>query len=422
MPGKPHDDKYLVFRANDIYMSYNPWSLFTRRLEVKRIVASGAILNLAYNHDLKRWSVEDLKLQLPKSKGGGKNKFPRFIIRDSSIQYQEIIGDKYYDPVSQKFSGVIARDSDNDRIVFNFASEEDTLLPDCQIAGLFDPQSGDIDSEFRFDMENFSAETLPPNLVTFKALYDQIKPRGEMKLKSSYSKDRGNQVIVLFEKASAGINLSGAVVPLPEISGEIICKASETVISSVNVKYQDAEFTVKGKVLGYSSDSEIDLQLVSSNMVLPPDQWDGFDILSSSVFDLDTLHSLSDQSRATGSFKPVLKMLVSAMPVKNKKIFHDLLPTGKADIDFRFVRKDGSNTVAGDIDLVDMSGRFHTFPYPVSGAKGPISIRPGHVTFGPIRASENGQSVEVNGGAEKKCRWQMGDNDRCRCKGSGNNR
>ena len=403
LPDQQHDQSHLIFSADDIIMTYNPFSLLTRSLEVKKIVAAGALLRLTYDNDSSEWILTKLKLNLPKSSGKSTSpaSFPQFIIRDSIIQYQSISNKQHSLPVSQKFSGYIARDLQDNLIYFDFYSDAKTLLPDCSIKGSFDPDEKELVSNFQFDMENFTSENLPPNLTAFKNLYDQINPRGKIKLKSLYSQSKGNTVTVLFENASAGMKVADTIVPLPDISGEIICSDTETRINSVSVKYTDAEFNVSGSVQGYAKDSPIDLHLSSKGFTLADDQWQNFDILKSTRNDTEDLAKYSQEARSTGSFKPVLKILVSVMPLENKKIFWELLPTGLFDLDFSFNRTEGKNDVSADIQLVEAGGRFHKFPYPVKGASGPISIRPGHVSFGPITASEEDQHVEINGSAVK---------------------
>ncbi len=403
IPGKSHDDRYLIFSAEDILLAYDPWSIFTAQLKIDKIVASHALLNMSYDHNGKQWNINQLKLKLPSSSGSRSETFPEFIIRDSYIQYQESHGNIYSLPVRQEFNGKIARSRDEKIILFDFASDDLTMLPNCSIAGSYDPEKVELEARMKFDMENFATDSLPPNLVAFRELYKTIKPRGEVVLKSVYSKSAGNQVSVVFDNASASIDWlgSGAELPLPSISGEVVCTTQMTQVNDITVNYADASFSVSGRVNGYSGDSQIDLEISSKGLNLPRDQWDSFDIMTSSIFDVKKLNQLSEQAIDSGSFKPVLNMLVSAMPDKNKKIFNDFLPTGKADVDIFFIRQDGKNAVVGDIDLIDVAGRFIKFPYAVGGVSGKVSFEPGYIDFGPIVTKDEGMDVAVNGSAFK---------------------
>ena len=401
LPGKPHDQRYLVFSSDDILLEYNPWSIFSHEMEVDRIVSIGALLNLSYEKDEKSWNLAKLKLK--RTEGGRKTSFPKVVFRDSHIQYQEAQGDSLSPPLRQQFSGEIVRDNVENLISFNFNSDKDTALPNCKINGSFDPESSELSAELRFDMEKFTSGNLPPNLERFKNLYDTINPRGQLAIHSLYSPAKGNRLSVTLDKASAGIDWmgTGAILPLNNVTGEIVVTGQQTEIKSIQVDYVDGSINLSGYVSGYSKDSEINLKIASSGLNLPKDQWDNFDILESNLQDIEKLKSYSLDARSTGSVKSVLKMLICAMPPNNKKILWETIPTGALDIEVSFARKDGNNVVAGDIQLVNTSGRHIRFPYHVDGAHGPIHFEPGRVWFGPIEISENDQHVLVNGKADK---------------------
>ena len=400
LPGMPHEPQYLVFSSDDILLEYNPWSIFSRELEVDRIVAIRAILNLSYNKDDKNWNITKLKLK----KGDGKRKsFPKVFIRESYIQYRESFKDYLSPPLKQEFSGTVVRNTESNIISFDFNSNDTTSLPDCVISGSYNPDTLELVSKLKFDMEQFASDNLPPNLYQFRLLYDAINPRGELVLKSVYSPSQGNTLTVRLNQASAGINWmgTGAILPLNNVSGEIIVTADETIINSVKVGYTDASFLLTGSVKGYSGDSDIDLRIVSSDMNLPADQWDNFDIMESNIFDAGPIYNYSRDAVSSGSFKSVLRMLVCAMPKKDKKILWETIPTGRIDIDASFERADGRNNVSGDIQLVNTSARHIRFPYHLDGVHGPIHFGNGHISFGPIFCSKDGQHVTVNGKADK---------------------
>ncbi len=400
LPGMPHEPQYLIFSSDDILLEFNPLSIFTRELEVDRIVAIGALLNLSYDNDEKNWNITKLKLK----KGEGKRKsFPKVFIRESYIQYRESSKDYLSSPLKQEFSGSALRNPESSIISFKFVSSETTSLPNCVINGSYNPETLELASKLKFDIEQFASENLPPNLARFRLLYDAINPRGEIVLNSLYSPVQGNRLTVTLEQASAGIDWigAGAVLPLNNVSGEIVVTSNETIINSVKVGYNDANFLLTGSVKGYSSDSDINLRIISTDMNLPADQWQDFDIMQSNLLDIDRLKEYSSDAVNTGSFKSVLKMLVCAIPEKKKQIISDLVPTGRIDIDASFERSGDVNNVSCDIELVNASGRHVRFPYLLHGAHGPIHISKGLVEFGPIYCSQDGQDITVNGGAAK---------------------
>ncbi len=409
-PNMPHEDRYLILRTSDLLLEYNPWSMLTRQLQINRIVANDALLNLSYDHDNSSWNITRLKPAVSKGQSS-KGKTPAFIIRNSIAQFTEVRDGIISHPVQQRFSGQFIGDQTRHLINFSLTGSENTSLPDCIITGTYNPDTLALEADLRFDLAEFASEQLPPNLDLFRELYEAINPRGEVVVKSFYSPDSGNYVKVVFEQASARIKIpeSETVIPLPQISGEIICTTEQTVINSVQVKYDDATFIVEGNVSGYNSSAEIDLKFSSPDLNIPTDQWHNFDIFNSDINDQELVSELNLDAVTSNSIKSVLKMLILHIPSEKRGAFNDFLPTGKASVDVYFTRIDGKNTVAGNVDLIEMAGRFIRFPYPIKNACGPISFEPGLIQFGPITGSDNGQSVVVNGNAVRleSGRWDI---------------
>ena len=398
LPNRPHKDENLVLAADDVILEHVPWSILTRRLQLKEVVAYGPRLQIWYDRDRKIINLQLLPLHQTGQVRGAR---PKIYLRNGTVEYQEFFEGKPSRKARQKLNGRIYPAAyNNDIILFEWNGETEGALRRSSLRGMYHLRTKQLRTRGDFMLELMDFTQLPGRVSQWQKLYEMSRPVGQVETFSSYDPQMGHQFRMRLENGQLNLPVPQVKVPLQQVQAEILCTNEKIIIEKLNGRYENhCSFDVRGTIAGYTEDAGFDLEIRTQDLFIPPDQWSDGNAVD------ETGPQTGFVSKRQALTAP-MKELLTLLPEDGQNLARNLAPTGRLELYLRLQRNQSEATeemhYRGVLTLVDAAINYEHFPYQLEHMRGEVIFEPDHLSIGPLESRQAGQVTLVEGRWERQ--------------------
>ena len=400
LPHLPRTADNLVFAAGDVIIGHNWTDILRGNLNIKRIVACDALLQIWYDAE---HGITNLQLMPFRQGLSLKASRPTVILRETLLQYGEITAAGKNIVIRQKISGKIKPQAENsDVYTFILQSADEGTLKSLSLSGSYDLENRHLDTVGDFQLESLDYNSLPARLEYWRRFCRLSRPRGRMVVRGAYDPATGRTVRLIFDDSDFLVPLADQLVPLHKVQAQIYCKSDEIIVERFSGRFDDlCRFDLAGTIDGYSKDAPFEFNLQTHGLSVPAQQWHN----PGPSADASDSNTMIPQTVPTGKSES-LTAILQVLPHPLQRFATLYSPTGLVDIKVTVQRSElplpDSNfwqgaTFEGDLTCHDAAGIYQHFPYALKGVQGELNFAPQGVTIGPLRARQGSQELLIEG-------------------------
>lgn len=399
------------FRADKVYARFGILSLLRFKPQLEKIMVSDFIFDAQNETETGHWNFMDLKLALPK---GGAGKIPIVRLKRGMLKYSKITDGVSEAALEVPLEVKLEHDKKSkDKCNFNITTamrygyakpsslngeigpgffsvsggissaelpivERPWVIDDLAIALSYDPDKSFNLKVRIFDLENKPAEHLTGQMITSEKLLQRLgaigavqnvfarfNPSGRLDF-SLDAKGNFNAIKDIEFEGSVncnGINFYDIQYPykLDDLRGRIDFTENSVILNNLVAKHDDIELRIEGHVLQKEADWDVDVKLLSDNMLLDDE-------------------------------------LFSILTPSQQKLWKVFNPYGRAGIEFGFRKepgKDKQQTVS--VDLKSIKAKCTYFPYPIENLYGKLVFDPTEVFVYNLVSKVGDRELTFNG-------------------------
>ncbi len=390
LPLRPHTQDNLVLAAQDVILEHQPLSILQRRLHLRKIIANHARLQIWYHRDR---NITNLQLLRFIKEQDLSSERPTLILRDSTVEYWEIIRGEKTRPASQTISLGRMSPVAQDIPLYDFelhSSDNRGAVRKLSLRGTFDPVSGQpIQTSGNFMLELIDFSHLPVHLDEWRRIYEISRPCGQVQTQSRYDPKIGQIVTFQVSRGSLQLALPEVNIPLQNVETRVVCTKDKIVIDNLSGHLNEqCQLRLDGTVDGYTQDANFNLHMQTVGLNIPHDQWlEPNDLQTEDSSCQESSHQIFHQ----------INRLVKLLPDSSRKLLDRFSPTGQIDLELN-LRKNPDPvkiTYNGTILVKNASAMDQNFPYPLQNLQGDITFDENIIKIGPIVAKQGEQNTSI---------------------------
>ena len=381
LPERPQTDKNLVFEADDVIIRHEPLSLLLQELRIKKIIAYATQLYVWHNRDT---NITNLQLLRFPQDAAQKPQRPIITLRDCTVQYSEIHGNRISGPIRQGIEGRIYPDAaDKNLYRFELHNIGQGALGESQLVGSYNFKTSHLDSNANFLLELLDLSNLPQQIAAWQRLYQIGQPSGRIVSTTTYDPATGPTVNLRIADGHISLPLAESTVSLYPVTANITCTKQRVIIEKLNAHNEDyGDINVTGTIEGYNKEAAFDLTIQTENFDTTKQPW-------------PELLEDDGQTDPAG-----LSKLAELLPEQIQEFVTEFSPAGRMDLALTLKRPSGPDqpiTYSGKLTCINASASYSRFPYDLHGLIGEISFEPGKFEFGPLSCQNGGLTATVAG-------------------------
>ncbi|OQA01445.1 MAG: putative assembly protein [Planctomycetes bacterium ADurb.Bin412] len=394
LPRRPHTPDNLVLAAQDVILEHQPLSIIRRRLSLRKITANNAHLQIWYNRDQDLLNLQLLnRIQEPDMSSSR----PSLILRDSTVEYWEIIRGEKTRTASQTISlgRMSPAAADVPLYDFELQSSDRGAVRKLSLRGTFDPALGQpLETSGNFMLELIDFSYWPVHMEEWQRLYEISQPCGQVETQSRYDPQIGQILTFQVSQGNLQLALPDVTIPLQHVETRVVCTQDTIAIENFSGQLnEDCRICLKGTVDGYTPDAGYHMILQTDGLHIPPDLWlEPNDPQPDDPFYED----------ATRPFERQIRRLVKLLPGSPQRLLALFSPTGRMDLELNLDKNSGTEPFSynGVVRLKDAFANYQHFPYPLPNLQGQVTFDQNAIKIGPLISRQGEHEVSI------EARWQ----------------
>ena len=391
-PGERHEDN-VVFAANEVILRHDPWSILRRHLILHEIVAKGPKLQVWYDRDRHETNLDFLLQSRPT--GTSLNRLPVIYLREGVIEYFEFIDGESTVRFRQNLEGQLFPDAVQQAGNYRFKLYNPGQGVMQSLEGYYDFGLKQLVTSGSFLLERQAFSEQPGRKTAWQEFYELSQPEGVVHTESLLDSATGHNVKLSLTDGSLNLPVADVNIPLHNVQAEITLNNEQITIENIEGDYEDyCRIKAKGVIDGYHSGALFNLEIETTGLNIPAEQWAGVDAAVRAGRQMEPGEYLD-------LLEPPLKDLLGLVPPLNRETVRNFSPTGEIDLDLQIRRylegEEVKTDFIGTLTGHNASVSTKQFPYRGEGFSGKVVITPTRTDIGPLITSGNEPNVYVTG-------------------------
>jgi len=410
-PRRSQNQDATILTAEEVFVRFNPGSLFLLRPRLQVIDVNDFVFNAQYDVDTGWSNLSELELRPPEDSF---SKMPRISLNRGKFQYSKISGDRkdivasvpiyaHFGPDEDSRKGYVfeittatmSSGYGKSRLTGTWKPGHVTIaggissldVPELEMAWIIDVMAVDLNYGQKDDfslklrikgLQSKRSESLdklavvgPPELQksnifnTLQRFFDRYRPRGcvDVDLGVTGNLKKINESILTGQIDCNDITFSyaGFRYSIENLMGKIDFTNDSVTFNNLSGSHGDVGVLFNGWTRGFGTDRRYHIRIISDNIPLDND-------------------------------------LYNALSAKQKKFWDCFSPVGNGTVDFQLDRYSQANKQINlTLELLNAEAEYSKFPYPLKNLTGKIIFTRENIEFSDVISQQGERKIKLNG-------------------------
>ncbi len=410
-PRRSQNQDATILTAEEVFVRFNPGSLFLLRPRLQVIDVNDFVFNAQYDLDTGWSNLSELEIRPPEDSF---SKMPRISLNGGKLQYSKISGDRKdiaasvpiyarFGPDEESQQGYVfeittatmASGFGKSRLTGSWKPGLVTIaggissldVPELEMAWIIDIMAAELEydqnDEFTLklrlkDLQSKRSESLdklaavgPPALrksnifTALQRFFDRYQPRGsvdvDLSVTGNLKRMKENKLTGQVDCKDVAFTYSGFQYPIENLTGTLNFTNDSVTFDNLKGSHGDVGLLFNGWTRGFGPDRRYHIRIISDNI-------------------------------------PLDKDLYEALSSKQKEFWNCFSPVGNGAVDFRLDRySQAEKQMNLTLELLGAEAEYCKFPYPLKNLTGKIFFTRDKIIFSDIVSRENERTITLNG-------------------------